>query len=127
MQKAAYRFRVQLDAVFGQGCPQFPHRLVLARRHQTMDKIAMRLKAVALVASILAGRDRAGLPVPLAPLDDRRNRQTKPIGHPAATVACLKRCNRALAKIKGIGSNHDMLASFSSQHVESEKSRFRNP
>jgi len=120
MQEASDRFRVQFNAVFRQSLPQFPYRPVRALGNQPMNQRAMRFKAVALVASVLARSRRSSLPLTLSPTDNRRNRKTEPGGHHTTTAASLKRRHNPFAKIKRIRSNHHILASIPSQYVESE-------
>jgi hypothetical protein len=127
MQEPADRFRVQLNAVLGQGFPQFPHRTVRPLGNQPMDQFAMRLKAVALVAAVFARRNRAGLPVTLPPAHNARNRKPETRRHNTTTVAGIERNDNTLTKIKRVRTNHHMLASISSQHVESETNQSGNP
>jgi hypothetical protein len=59
---------------------------------------------------------------PSHPIDDRTYADTE-MGRSciAQFSTFLYCCNHPFSKIKGIGSSHQMLASFSSQHLESER------
>lgn len=107
--------------------PKFPYRTVRLRDNQITDQIAMRFEMRAAMSAILVRRDIATCTLALPPPHNCRNTEIKPRRNSTATVASLKRSNHPLPKIQRVRSNHHMLASFPSQHVESEPNRFGNP
>lgn len=127
MKETAYRIFSNHNPPRGEIFPQFPDRPVRLLRNQRTDQIAMRLKMRAAMTAILIGRNIAAGALALSPAHNSRNAKIKPGSNDTATVTCLKRRNNTLAKIKRIRSNHHMLASFPSQHVESELNRIGNP
>jgi hypothetical protein len=127
VQEATHGVFGNHDPPRGKIRPQFPDRPVRPGGDQTADQIAVRLKNRTAVASVPIRRDMAAGPLALSPTHNRRDGKTEPGRNGTAAATGFKGRSHPLAEIKRIRSNHHMLASFSSQHVESEPDRSGNP
>jgi hypothetical protein len=76
-----------------------------------LDEGAMWLKHGLAMAAHLPGRYRAGRPITLRPLHNRRHRNPKPRCYRAAALALCNCRNRTLTQVIGNWSHHPMLAS----------------
>jgi hypothetical protein len=91
------------------------------------DEGAMRFKHRLTVAAYLARRYRAGLAMTLRPLHHGRHRNAKPRCDRTTALTLRNRRNNTLTQVIGNWSNHRMLASSPSQHLESHSPQIRNP
>src|SRR5215212_357294 len=95
---------------------------------QTSEKpVALARQRIGPIASHRPCRRAAGRAEPLRPFHHAGDADLEGRRHLAAALARRNRRHYTFAKIKRIGSGHQMLASDSSQHLESELHRFGNP
>jgi len=88
-------------------------------RDPLQDKGPMRLQHRLAMPAHLARRNRAGRPMTLRPLHNRGNSNTEPGRNGPAALSRQNSPNDPLAQIIRQRSRHPMLASNSSQHLES--------